>query len=554
MVNIPKTLEDALLDQYVVPFVGAGVSRSVEKVGGGSIFPTWMGLLRMAADRLDSDGKRPEASVVRGLLEKGSPDYLAAARYAREGMGSTWFRFLREHIDRPRREIDRRSLALPRAIWKLPSRLVVTTNYDQVLRFALDEDASDVVQINVDATAELSGMLRGRIDRPTVWHLHGHIQDTQRMILTPDGYNELYPSKDVDASYSAALTALRYLLAARTFLFVGFSLDDEKFGAQIDWVEHAFAGAVGPHYMLVRMKELDGARRRLDRLGCIELIAYEDHGEPLVRAIEELAVAGKASRTTVDVAAPEDAARSPYLCAQTPIFAREEVGMVAFDIPAGFAEQAVAGPGTAALAAADEEVRPEAVRRSYRLIHQYQRRIFDRLAELSDALSGMGIAFERWDPALYSRTAKSTTEFFRRPYWAWDLLPAYHMRLVFGAAHAAGRPARRVVVDVVADDGFRASSTRIEPDPGSFAPAEQSRTELRIDMMRVTDPQVSLNEARDLLHRRFAGALADGQTHSIALGNGECEFRALRAEMAAVLGPAGLTAAVISPLREWLER
>ncbi|MDC0670342.1 SIR2 family NAD-dependent protein deacylase [Nannocystis radixulma] len=549
MVSIPRTLENALLDQYVVPFVGAGVSRSVERVAGGAMFPTWMELLMEAAERLESDGKLPEASVVRGLLTKRSPDYLAAASHAREGMGSGWFPFLRTRIDRPRRELRDGSLALPRAIWKLPSRLVVTTNYDQVLRFALDDHAGDMIQINVDATAELSGMMRGRVERPTVWHLHGHIQDTQRLILTPDGYNELYPSKDVDASYAAALAALRYLLAARTFLFIGFSLDDEKFGAQIEWVDRAFAGAVGPHYMLVRARDLDGARRRLDKVGCIELLPFDDHGEPLVRMIETLAAAGRTNRATAEVMAPVTFAPQPeneplalVQRAQTPKETLVEVG-----------GDNNAGPGATAPAAEDDELTSAAVRRSYRLVYQYQRRVFDRLAELTDALAAMGLAFERWDPALYSRPAKSTTEFFRRPYWAWDLLPAYHLRLVFSASVAEDRSARRIVVSVVADDGFRARSSRDEPDPRFFAPAEQSRTELRVDMMRVTDPQMSLNEAW-VLYRSYAGALVDGYDHEIAVGGGACAFRAFRVDMDVVLAPAGIEGALVSPIREWFER
>lgn len=549
MVSIPRTLENALLDQYVVPFVGAGVSRSVEKVGGGSMFPTWMGLLMEAATHLDSDGKRPEASVVRGLLEKRSPDYLAAARYAREGMGAGWFPFLRAQIDRPRREVLDSSLALPRAIWKLSSRLVVTTNYDQVLRFALDDQAGDMIQINVDATAELSGMMRGRVERPTVWHLHGHIQDTQRLILTPDGYNELYPSNDVNVSYSAALAALQYLLAARTFLFIGFSLDDEKFGSQIQWVERAFSGAVGPHYMLVRTRDLEGARRRLDRLGCIEFLTFEDYGEPLVRTIEALAAAGRGNRSTIDAPAPVAVRVAQPRGAERRITRsiaprpEDEDEDVAFGIDVG-----------AGAPVQDERITSAAVRESYRVVYRYQRRVFDRLAALANALSAIGFAFERWDPALYSRTAKSTTAFFRRPYWAWDFLPAYHVRLVFSASPAEGRPAGRVTVDVVADDGFRASASGDEPDPRFFAPVEQSRTELRIDMMRVTDPRISLNEAWDLLHRTYAGVLADGDEHELAVGGGMCAYRVFRVGMDAVLASGSPEAEVVAQIREWFKR
>ncbi|MDC0683095.1 hypothetical protein [Sorangium atrum] len=106
MIAIPKTLEDALRDRFVVPFVGAGVSMAALDRNGKRMFPSWGDLLLGAAARLREDGKRPETNVVEGLLEKRAPDYFEAARHAREGMGPGWYRYLRQVLDPPGNRID----------------------------------------------------------------------------------------------------------------------------------------------------------------------------------------------------------------------------------------------------------------------------------------------------------------------------------------------------------------------------------------------------------------------------------------------------------------
>ena len=63
MAKIPRSLEEGLRDGRVIPFVGAGVSMAVERVGGGRVFPSWKQLLLDGATRLEQEGKdaRPGA-------------------------------------------------------------------------------------------------------------------------------------------------------------------------------------------------------------------------------------------------------------------------------------------------------------------------------------------------------------------------------------------------------------------------------------------------------------------------------------------------------------
>lgn len=517
MTGIPKTLEDALRDDFVVPFVGAGVSMNVKDKHGNILYPSWGKLLAGAAERLRADGKTDEASVVLGLLNKRNPDYYESARYAREGMGPGWYGYLREMLDPPRDRIDPASLALARAIWKLPSRLIVTTNYDQVLRFALDGSA-DEERINVDATTQLAAMLRQKIERPTVWHLHGHIHEPQKMILTPDGYKALYPSEEGKSQYEAALHALRHLLAARTFLFIGFSLDDDWFGAQIESVQQAFDDSSGPHYMLVRESERRETQRRLRHLRCLEFITFDNFGDPLVEKVEALAAvktAGKVS-SGVSIGDFEKISKTVVLEAPPPPPSKVEI------------------------------VDMEAVRTGYRTVYLYQRQLFDRLAELTDAVEKLGLKFDRWDPVKFNRHAKSTSQFFRRSYWAWDFLPAYEMMLAWQAPAGPDGEAKRLELFVEADTGFR-DTTEAEPNPASFLPVAESSSRVWLLMGRLAGSQASWR----LLDLVEPEDMEWNHDCTMVVGAGQLTCRALLADLNDSLTPESFAKQVIDPVVAW---
>ena len=290
--SIPRTLQDRLREGKVIPFVGAGVSMSVlDAATGRPLFPGWRELLQRAAERLKEEGRSPYADAVSALLALDEPDYLDAARRAREGLGEAiWYSFLKEHLAPSRERTKPESLLLAEAVWKLNSRLVITTNYDDVLRWAAP---SDPVLWDREAPAEMAAFLSSGMKRETVWHLHGHIHNASKIILTRDGYSLLYPEArepESETYYEAALKTLHSLLASHTFLFVGFSLDDAYFGMQLEGIRRVYEGAAGPHYVLMHEAE---SRRGAPPGAAVRAIPFEDFGEPLLALVRELgAVAG----------------------------------------------------------------------------------------------------------------------------------------------------------------------------------------------------------------------------------------------------------------------
>jgi hypothetical protein len=284
MIDIPKTLKDRLAQGHAIPFVGTGVSMAVRRQADGSpLFPSWKSLLTQAADRLNEEKKGNEATLVQIFADQNR--LLKAAEEARQGLGANWFSFLKQQFDHDKKDAASDSFELARRIWALGSDLIITTNYDKVLRWVCP-NVVDLAEWDIEAPAEQCGLLRKGVDKPTVWHLHGKIDDAANIILTPEGYQKLYPSKDSESRYQAALQTLRSQLASRSFLFIGFSLADADFVDQLQEVDDIFKGASGPHYVLLPQSQKSTFLPPADN---IEAVYFDDFGQPLLDLLDELA-------------------------------------------------------------------------------------------------------------------------------------------------------------------------------------------------------------------------------------------------------------------------
>jgi len=275
---------------------------AVQRIGTGKpLFPSWKQLLEHAAARLQEEGKSKEGAVIQALLESDQPDFLYAAKRAREGLGPVWFQFLKDEIDAGRPQVEEASLGLARGVWSLGSKLVLTTNYDRVLEWASPEETSSWI---IQATAEQAHLLQGRLNRRTVWHLHGFIDDVASLILSPNGYDQLYPTnQEPEVAYAAALETLRAQIASKTLLFIGFSLEDERFVNELRRNDEIFGGAGGPHYVLVAESGME--RFRSLKLS-VEPLTFVSNGQPLLDALHALA----------DVAVPTSDSVAPLIATE----------------------------------------------------------------------------------------------------------------------------------------------------------------------------------------------------------------------------------------------
>ncbi|MGB8510261.1 MAG: SIR2 family protein, partial [Pyrinomonadaceae bacterium] len=246
---------------------------------------------------MDKQHRTPYATAIRAQLEFDKHDYLAIAKHARDGLiGSNWTNFLSRQFRHQREHVEEQSLDLARAIWALGSPLVITTNYDHILRWACPRQ-DDLDTWDIDAPANQLSFLQGGTLPPTIWYLHGKIDNAANIILTSDGYQHLYPEArqgETEKAHRAALQTLHNVLASYTFLFIGFSLDDHYFGMQLKGVNEIYKGMAGPHFVLAREAE----RSRISSLdSSLHVIPFEEFGEPLLHLVRELGDIARAKET-----------------------------------------------------------------------------------------------------------------------------------------------------------------------------------------------------------------------------------------------------------------
>ncbi len=282
---IPGSLINALRDGRLIPFVGAGASMSILDKYGKRVYPSWTEIFERATNRLDTESKENDAEYIRASLKRSNPNLLETARFAKEALGSHWIHFLEGQFRKDYEEIDPNSLELAKAIWELGSILVVTTNFDEVLKWACPEPR-ELQEWDIEAPSSQQRTVSRGADKPTVWHLHGMIENATRIILTPDGFSHLYPDESAtEVKYKAALESLRQLLTQQSFLFIGYSMNDVKMVEQIRKVNDIFEGVTGPHYVLMQKDE--AAAYKPNGLP-VSVLQYENQGLPLIDLLKEL--------------------------------------------------------------------------------------------------------------------------------------------------------------------------------------------------------------------------------------------------------------------------
>jgi tetratricopeptide (TPR) repeat protein len=292
--KIPQSLVDALTQERLVPLVGSGMSLDVSY----EHFPGWNKLFDKMVAVLHGDNKQAAAGIVENMAALN--DVFGAADNAEKYLGKAGFRrIIQETFDHGELP-EGASTELPNAIWALKPKLVITTNYDNILEWTNRKAA---MCCNSD-TAEIADLAnKPTAERPRIWHLHGHVGRGDSLILSPQQYEGLYGS---DAQPipddAAALDRLESLLTDRTLVFIGFGMRDEYVMKVIGRVLARFKGQTGKHYALMKAGEAD--QTKLWAGSNIEVVTYEDHGQPLIDLLCELSDRASGNGKAKEIAPP----------------------------------------------------------------------------------------------------------------------------------------------------------------------------------------------------------------------------------------------------------
>ena len=215
--QIARSLAQKLSEDYLVLFVGAGLSHlAPHKNGGEHRIPLWKGLSQIVAERFSFDLQDFDSSpldLFDAIVHQHSRGELEAI--VTTSLDDQDFEFSDAH----------NALAI------LPWHKVVTTNYDGLLSRLLDEPYPIVDETSYD-----------RIHQGKIIQIHGKLP--QPHTLTRDDYRN-WANRNQRAAHALQNFFLNY-----TVLFVGYSLSDPHLDEILALVRDWTKGRIKRHYGL----------------------------------------------------------------------------------------------------------------------------------------------------------------------------------------------------------------------------------------------------------------------------------------------------------------
>ncbi len=290
--NLPQSLINAIKNNNLIPFVGAGVSMGLKDNQDNPIFKSWTNSLLDAVEILRAEHKIDKAINIETELKISPIDYLAIVSKIHKYLNSNWNTYLKQTFDKSFETINQDNLQIPKEILKI-NNLVITTNYDDVLKWAC-ENKNDLIEWNKKALYGQVDSLKQPPSKQTIWYLHGKISNPDDIVFTKESYEETY-QKD-----SGAIEVLKYHLLTKSFIFCGFSLDDPYIKMQIEKLKSIFGTNLSKHYMIIQK----GQQKDFSYLGDIQFLEVEDYDTDYLALLKEINQQ-KTSNQTLQIQAPQ---------------------------------------------------------------------------------------------------------------------------------------------------------------------------------------------------------------------------------------------------------
>lgn len=187
------------------------------------------------------------------------------------------------------------------------------------------------------------------------------------------------------------------------------------------------------------------------------------------------------------------------------------------------------------------------VRRAYRLLHAYHRRVNDLLYTAHEFLAKQHAEFDAWGPINVWMLPQKSKPFFRPETWAWDLTPAYQVECVWRRSRSGMH--HKMHIHAIADTGYDASGEG-EPDPAKFEHAETARSEIRVGLHRTRASEPDWGAAWK--QQSGNSARKDGDVHRVKIGNDEYAYRYFAIELVELANEHAIKEKLLQPIDEWI--
>ena len=213
MENIPHGLKEAIENDELVLFIGAGLSWDLKNTEGKTLggwkemVSSILSFLKdkeyITAEEQHSYDKLEPIGALKKLEDKG---------ISRREIGD----FLKHYFTLEKSK----KFPIHKKAFRLSTK-IITTNYDRAFEIAFPE----LQEIKAYKTKDYE-LNKLKKDPIFLFKLHGCIEHIDSMVLFPSDYDKLYKSTGREAEH--ALYALRNLIFNKTFLFIGTGMGDPQ--------------------------------------------------------------------------------------------------------------------------------------------------------------------------------------------------------------------------------------------------------------------------------------------------------------------------------------
>ena len=273
---IPKVLKDAVIDNNLVIFVGAGLSSKLINKDGQQL-EGWHNLVCQLLSHLAKNGY--DVELYEKMLKQSSKEPIDILK------------LIEEDQDLPRNEIvgfikkfyslkDWKENSLHKNIYKLSNK-IITTNYDDAFEIAIPELKNHIASSGKEY--ELATLHKAKTS--TLFKLHGCITNGGSMILLPSDYDNLYDSKDVNAERT--LFYLRNLITNKHILFIGCGMGDFQINKIFEGVRQQLGKFNELKHFIFTKNQLDSKLNFLTPIMLSDFSEIDDYIVELVKIKED---------------------------------------------------------------------------------------------------------------------------------------------------------------------------------------------------------------------------------------------------------------------------
>jgi len=234
MIDWPKNLVNEIARKRCILFLGAGVSASA-KSPTGKRPKEWKEFLTAAVNLIKDPAKKTE---IASLIEA-NKNLLALQAIRAETDPADYHNLLNDSFNDPAFAPSE----LHKQIFKLDSRLVITTNFDKIYERHCLAVSTEGFKVIPYSSRSLGDEIRS--DTSLIIKAHGTIDEIATMIFTKSEYHE---AKENHASFYSILKAL---LLTNTCIFIGCGMEDPDVLLLLEEVKIT-ANSTRPHYTLVK--------------------------------------------------------------------------------------------------------------------------------------------------------------------------------------------------------------------------------------------------------------------------------------------------------------